>query len=370
VHAIKKYFQTIWVLCVALSKRWSRDPVALFFIFLFPLLFLLVFGALFRDNDVSFDVALLDRSDSQFSASFAEQTKENGVFNVQEDITSFDEAKEKMGRGEIDSIIELPPDFGKTNEQGNPSGKLIVYYEASNPQTGQAVAGIMQQVLDDTNEAITKVVDPLVAEEKATKTSNLTRFDYTFAGLVGFSIMSLAIFGMANTFPAEKRTGSLRRMRATPLRTSQLILATALEYLFVGVLSVALMLAVALLLFDFQMRGSYLTLAFFAMVGIFCMFGFGLAIGGWAKNENQSAPLSNLVAFPMMFLSGVFFPVFLMPEWLQTVARFLPLTPIIEGIRQITTENASLFSLGPELAIIVAWTIGIYALAIKIFRWE
>lgn len=367
---MKKYWQTIFVLCATLTKRWFRDPVALFFTFLFPLLFLFVFGALFRDSDVSFEVAVINHSQTQFAQQFVDEAKNNGVFKVKEDITSFDAAKEKMGRGEIDSIIELPADFGAPDAQGIPHGQLVVYYESSNPQTGQTVGGVMQRIMEDINKQLAPVALPFSVEQKATETSNLSRFDYTFAGLVGFSIMSLAIFGMANTFPAEKKTGSLRRLRATPLRTSQLILATALEYLLIGFLSVLLMLVVAMVVFDFQMRGSYLTFTAFSLIGIFCMFGFGLAIGGWAKNENQSAPLSNLVAFPLMFLSGVFFPVFLMPEWLQTIATYLPLTPIIDGIRLITTENANLLDLGAELGIIVAWTVIIYAVAVRVFRWE
>lgn len=365
-----RYFKTIWTLCAMLTRRWFRDPVALFFTFLFPLLFLFVFGSLFRDNDVSFDVALISHSETQFASEFVDQTKGNGVFKIKEGITGFEDAKDKMGRGEIDSIVELPPGFGQPDAQGVPRGNVIVYYEESNPQTGQTVGGIMQQVLDGVNREITGATPPLAVEQKATETSNLTRFDYTFSGLIGFSIMSLAIFGMANGFPADKKTGSLRRMRATPLKASQLILATALEYMLVGVLSIVAMFIVGILLFDFQMRGNYLTLAVFSLIGIFSLFGFGLAIGGWAKNENQSAPLSNLVAFPLMFLSGVFFPIFLMPEWLQNIAHFLPLTPIIDGIREITTANATLLDLGPELLIITVWTIVIYFVATKVFRWE
>lgn len=366
----RHYFKTIWVLCGMLTKRWFRDPTALFFTFLFPLIFLFVFGSLFRDNDVSFDVAVINGSDTQFATQFVDQTKKNGVFKVKEDLTNFEDAKEKMGRGEIDSIIELPAGFGTLDSANVPRGNVVVYYEESNPQTGQTVGGIMQQILDGVNREITNISPPLAVEQKATETTNLTRFDYTFSGLIGFSIMSLAIFGMANGFPADKKTGSLRRLRATPLRASQLILATALEYMLIGILSIVAMFIVGILLFDFQMRGDYLTFAAFSLIGIFSLFGFGLAIGGWAKNENQSAPLSNLVAFPMMFLSGVFFPIFLMPEWLQNIANYIPLTPIVEGIRQITTENASLLDLGNELLIIGVWTVVIYFVATKVFRWE
>jgi ABC-2 type transport system permease protein len=368
---MKRYFNTIWTLARCYTRQFFRDKIALFFTFLFPLLFLLVFGALNRGgNDVSFDIVLLNQSQTQFAKDFVKEAKDDKLFKIKEDITTLADAKDHMGRGEIDSIIELPANFGKENAQGIPSGRLIVYYEEANPQTGQTLGGIMQQQLDAINKKLTNHVEPFTVEQKSTKTANLTSFDYIFAGLLGFSILSLGIFGMAYGFPADKKAGILRRLRASPLRVSQLVAGTALNYMLIGLLSLVLMFAVGIFLFDLQMRGNYLNLFIFSVVSIACMFGFGLCIGGWAKNENQASPLSNLVAFPLMFLSGVFFPTFLMPETLQRIVQFLPLTPIVDGLRLIITENASLASLGNELAIIGAWIVIIYALAFKLFRWE
>jgi ABC-2 type transport system permease protein len=100
------------------------------------------------------------------------------------------------------------------------------------------------------------------------------------------------------------------------------------------------------------------------------LFGIGLAIGGWAKNESQAAPLANLITFPMMFLSGTFFPRFLMPEWLQSVSALLPLTPIIDGARMIITEGKTIFEIGPQIGLLAIWAVIIYVIAIRTFRWE
>ncbi len=365
-----RYIHTVLQLAVTFIKRFSRDPVALFFTFLFPLLFLFVFGSLFRNSSVSFNVVVVNHSSTQFAKQFVDELKNDKTFKLKNDIKTVDSAKEKMGRGEIDSIIELPKNFGVPNAGAIPSGKVIVYFDEANPQSGQTVASIMQGSLDKINESLTKAPDPLNIEQKPTKTTNLTQFDYTFSGLLGFSILSLGIFGLANAFPSDKKTGALRRMRATPLKSSQLVLATLINYTVIGMLSLALMLIVGLLFFDFNMRGSYLNLGLFSLMSIIVMFGFGLAIGGWAKNENQSAPLSNLIAFPLMFLSGTFFPRFIMPEWLQGVTGFLPLTPIVDGLRYILTEGQTLLNLGPQLLIMAAWTVVIYIVAFKFFRWE
>lgn len=369
---MKRYLHTVAVLASALTRRFFRDKTALFFTFLFPLLFLFVFGSIFKGDDgAAFDVALINHSQTKFSQDFVSGLqKDTGGLKINQDIITVDDAKQRMGRGEIDSIIELPTDFGQPNDKGVPSGKMAVYYEESSPQTGQTLASVMQGALNKLNTALTGSQPPLSVEQKATKTTSLTQFDYTFSGLIGFSILSMAIFGMANGFPVDKKAGFLRRLRATPLRASQLILATALEYLLIAAISMALMLVVGVMMFEVQMRGDYLNFAIFALLSVITMFGFGLAIGGWAKNENQSAPLSNLVAFPMMFLSGTFFPRFLMPEWLQSLTAYIPLTPIVDGLRLILTEGKTIVDLGPQLAIMGIWTVAIYFIAIKVFRWE
>jgi ABC-2 type transport system permease protein len=366
-----KQTKLILILASTLLKRFVRDKVALFFTFLFPLLFLFVFGALFRDsNSVTFDIAFISHSDTKFASEFEDKLKKDKVFKISEKITTLDDAKERMGRGEIDSIVELPKTFGEPNSQDVPSGKLVVYYDESNPQTGQTVGSVMQQVLGGINKELTGHVDPFSVQQQPTKTTNLSSFDFLLSGMLGFTILSLGIFGLANSLPVEKKAGILRRLRATPLRASQLISAIALEYLLVGLASLAVMFLAGLLVFDFNMRGDYLNLIIFSIFSILLMFGFGLAIGGWAKNENQSAPLSNLVAFPMMFLSGVFFPRFLMPEWLQSITHYLPLSPIVDGLRKIMTEGQTVMQLGPELLIIGGWIVVIYLAAIKLFRWE
>ena len=175
---------------------------------------------------------------------------------------------------------------------------------------------------------------------------------------------------MSEGFTGDKKNGSLRRLRVAPIRPWQIISATALNRIFVGIVTVALMFVVAVVVFDFNMRGDYISFLLFTIISTICLFGFGMAIAGWAKDSNQAAPLSNLVSFPMMFLSGVFFPVFLMPDWLQKVTQFIPLTPVVEGLRRITTEGQTILELGPQLAVIAAWTVVIYVIAFKTFRWE
>lgn len=368
---MKRYFLGVGVLTRAYLLRFFRDKTALFFTFLFPLLFLFVFGTLNSGGgDVSFKVALLNKSDSPFSQQFEKQLRSSDTFKVNESITTSDQATERMSRGEIDTIIELPDTFGDLNAAGKPAGAVTVYYSQSNPQSGQTVAAVMEQVVNKVNTELGQPAPPLSVEQKSTNTAGLSNFDYVFAGLLGFTILSLGIFGLANQMPAEKKTGAFRRLRASPLHASQLIFANMAYYLIVGLISLTLMFVIATIFFDFSMQGNWFYLIIVMLLGIMLMFGFGLAIGGYAKNENQSAALTNIVALPLMFLSGVFFPRFLMPEWLQGITAYLPLTPIIDSFRLIMTEAKTLIDLLPQLGLIAVWLIVVYIVAIRVFRWE
>lgn len=353
-------------------RRLFRDKVAIFFVFVFPLIFLAVFGGIFGGNDdVSFNIALLNNSQSEFAAEFEQQLKDNEIFDVNADINDIDTAREEMSRGTVDSIVSMPEDFG-TVKQGNkfPSGELEVIYDKGSEQAGATLSSILESIFAEINSQFVETQAPFTVNAQAAETEGLSQIDYLFPGLVGFSMLSLGIFGPTQVFPRMKEKGILRRYHTTPIKVWQYFAGNVVSNATVGIMAVALMFVVALLFFKVNMRGDYLSLIVMVIVGTTALFGIGLSIGGWAKNENQAAPLANLVSFPMMFLSGVFFPRFLMPEWLQTISGFFPLTPLIDGLRLIVTEGKTLFDLGSQLGLLAIWIIVIYAVAFKVFRWE
>jgi ABC-2 type transport system permease protein len=352
-------------------KRLFRDKVAIFFVFVFPFIFLLIFGSIFNGNDeISFRVGLVNQSNAEFAGEFVKQTKENKAFDVDEEVSNLDQAREKMNRGQLDSTIVLPEGFGETNDKNYPAGEITILYDENNASAGQTLGSIMDGILKDMNKQFVDIQEPLSVKTESTATKGLTQFDYTFAGILGFTLLSLGIFGPTTVFPRLKQRGVLRRYHTTTLKVWQYFTGNVISNAVVGLLAVAIMFIAALLIFDLEMRGDYLNLGIVVILGTVLLFGIGLAIGGWAKNENQAAPLSQLVVLPMMFLSGVFFPTFLMPDVLQGITKFIPLTPIIDSVRYVVTEGKTVFDLGPEMAIILGWTLVIYIIAFKTFRWE
>jgi ABC-2 type transport system permease protein len=362
---------TILVFAKISIRRYFRDRVAIFFTVLFPLIFLFVFGSFSKNNDVSFHIGLINQSHSQAAQQFVQKAESNKMFNIDKEVTDLSIAKSKMSRSEIDATVLLPPSFGEVNEAGTPTGEAVIYYDENNISAAQTLQSIIKGQFEEVNAKLIKVPPPFTVASKSTNTQGLSRLDYTVSGLIGFSIIGLGIFGPVNYFPQMKKEGVLRRLHITPIRVWQFFVSSVLSNSVIGLFSIAIMIAVASTpLFNFNIVGSYIELAIFIVFGILAIFGIGLAIGGWAKNENQAAPLANIIVFPMLFLSGTFFPRFGMPEWLQQVTAFLPLTPIIDGIRMIATEGKHLTEIGPQIGLIAIWTVIIYAIAFRVFRWE
>lgn len=369
---MNKSLYTVWTFFRINTKRFFRDRLAIFFSIVFPLIFLFVFGSLNSgSDDVSFRVAVINQSQTAPAKDFVKKSQDGDILKVDKEVTTLDAAKEKMSRSELDAAIVLPKDFGEVKPgKEYPSGQAEIVYTQNNQSSAQALSSILDAQFKGINAQYVKSETPFSVKGTQLNEKSLSAFDYTFAGLLGFAIIGMGIFGPINVFPELKKMGILRRLSTTPLKVWQYFLSIMLGQATTGLIALAIMFVVAILVFNLQVAGNYFELALFIVYGIIMILGIGLALGGWAKNERQAAPLSNIVVFPMMFLSGTFFPRYLMPEWLQNISAALPLTPVIDGIRLIATEGKHLIDILPQVGLIGVWMIVIYIIAFKVFRWE
>lgn len=365
------YMRTVFVFAKTQIRRSFRDPMTLVVLFAIPVLLLVVFGAFLRDTgNISLRVAVVNNSDQQFARDFAQSLKDVGVLKLPDEAPSLSEARQQMQDDELDGIVELPPDFGTVSSGATPTGTLKVYYDATDTQTGDIVASVMRSVVDEANRQMTDVRLPLDIMREPVNINPVTAIDSIFAIFTGIAIMMVGIFGTASVIPYDKKGGYLRRLRVTPLRPGQFMLGTMINYALIGLVIVALMAVLALTVFDLNMRGSWLVFAVFVAAALVMMLGFGIAIGGIAKNTTQSDILGQVVFLGSMALGGVWIPLVLLPDFLSNIASLLPLTAIIEGIRAISTEDASLAQLGHEFAVIAVWALVAYVVGVKVFRWE
>lgn len=369
---MKKSLFTVFTLAKINTRRVFRDRVALFFTIGFPLIFLFVFGSLNSGSgDASFKVAIINQSTTTFAKEYVKTATDSKLLKVNSDVTTLAQAEDKMSRSEIDATITLPSSFGEVKAgESYPSGVATVVYTQNNAQSAQALAAILSAQFKAINAKFVTNITPFSVATEQIKKNSLSQFDYTFAGLLGFAIIGMGIFGPINVFPELKKMGILRRLSTTPLKVWQYFMATMLGQVFVGLISLAFLFVAAIIFFHLNVVGNYFELILFLILGIICILGIGLALGGWAKNERQVAPLSNIIVFPMLFLSGTFFPRYLMPEWLQNISAFIPLTPVIDGIRLIANEGKHLIDILPQIGLISAWIVVIYFIAFRVFRWE
>jgi ABC-2 type transport system permease protein len=369
---IRQQLRTVVIFTKLSTRRFFRDRLAQFFAILFPLIFLFVFGSLDSGNgNVTFNVAVINKSQSAFSKQFVDQIKSQKIFKVNTSLNTLSAAQNKMEQNQLDGTILLPSNFGiQSSSSSYPTGQAQVLYTENGASAGQTLTSVLQDTFTKINSKYVKTVTPLSVVGKQLNEKSLTAFDYTFSGLLGFSIIGIGIFGPINVFPELKKQGILRRLHTTPLRVWQYFTATMLSQAITGITAIAVQFIVAISVFHLKVDGNYIEIALYTILSIFMILGIGLAIGGWAKNERQAAPLSNIIVFPMLFLSGTFFPRYDMPHWLQSVTTYLPLTPVIDGLRLLTTEGKSLLQIGPQIGLVAIWFVVVYAIAFRVFKWE
>jgi ABC-2 type transport system permease protein len=359
----------LWALFIASGKMFIRNRAAVFFSLFLPLLIMLIFGVLNFEGATEIQLGIVDEAENEASASFIEEL---GTYDYLILIEGTRDAElAELSDGDRDFVLVIPA--GWTVPAPGVDTGLVAYGGTADPAQAQVAQGLLQQAVAQAlyapggGGAPAAFAPPVTFE--SVESRDLGYIDFLVPGIVGMTIMQLGIFGVAFGFVQLKRTGALRRLFATPTSPSYFLSAQVLSRVMIGLVQVAILFAVGIW-FGLQMVGDWGTLLVVVIIGsaIFLALGFGIA--GWAKNEDQAAPVANLVSLPMMFLSGVFFPREAMPDFLAAITAFLPLTYVIEALRAIVNEGATMMMLGPELLGMAVWVVISFVIAVRLFRWE
>lgn len=367
---IKRRLYAFHALTVASMKMYFRNITGVFFTLFIPVILIFVFGFLFQSNDFTTKIAITNYSDTELSRQFVQSLKDVEAFEVVEVAES--EAADQLGRGQADLQVIVPNTFGVPD----PATRSLVpaavqtYYNEANPQAGQTTNLIVSQIVAGYNTQVTQAPVILSVKSEGVTTNNLTQIDFFLPGVIAMSIMQLGIFAVAFAFVAYKTTGQLRRIQATPTRPMYFVVAQGVSRLVISVIQVLLLLALGVWIFNANIIGSLFSFLLVAALGSAVFLGIGFAVAGWARDENQATPVAQLIQFPMLFLSGVFFPREGLPQWLESITNLLPLTFLVDALRKIATEGATLLSLHTELLGLFVWGIIVYIIAALVFRWE
>jgi ABC-2 type transport system permease protein len=197
--------------------------------------------------------------------------------------------------------------------------------------------------------------------------------DFILPGQLGFSLLSAGVFGVAFIFFSLRQNLVLKRFFATPIKKGYIVFGEALSRVIFQMLTAVIILVLGHYFFGFTLVNGFVTMIemlVLSLIGLLVFMGFGFIVSGMAKNEAAIPPFSNLITLPQFLLAGTFFPVDNFPKWLQPISKILPLTHLNTAMRNVAFDGAHLTDCGTELAVLLAWGVVAYAVAVRVFKWE
>jgi ABC-2 type transport system permease protein len=359
--------EIFWHLFVAAGKTFYRDRTAVFFSFFLPLVIMLIFGVLNFGAGAELRVGIVAAADTASSAAVIGTFDEVPILEVIPG--DLDAQLAELAEGDRALVVVFPEGW-ELLPPGSPGYQpLTAYTNDATAQEGQTALLVVNAVVA---QAIVTAgggsPEPLVVVETI-EGRDLGYIDFLVPGILGLTIMQLGLFSVAFAFVQLKTTGTLRRLFATPTSPGYFLSAQVSSRLLIAIVQVLILLAVGVW-FGAQVVGSIVVVLALAILGSIVFLAMGFGVAGWAKNENQAAPVANLISLPMMFLSGSFFPREAMPDFLQTVTRFLPLTYLNDALRAVINDGAGLDVIGTDVIGLAVWGVISFAIATRLFKWE
>lgn len=360
----------LFMLTWASIKMFFRNKQALFFTFFSPLLIMVVFGVIGLDKTSKIDVGLaLNMPPTAGTARFIDQLKQVPVFNIHESTEA--DVRNQIQNDKLSAVFLIPYDLMPDNptEMGQ-THNVTVLTNSGQAQQSQTAASIMNGILDKTALSITRGSDLFKLQTQEINSNHLKYIDFLLPGLIALSLMQMSIFSVAFVFTRYKEAGVLKRLIATPMRPISFVTANVFTRLIVSMMQVAVFLAVGVWFLHAKVIGSYWLIGLIAAFGSVMFLGLGFTISGLSKTVESVPAFANLIAFPMLFLGGTFFPVSSFPNWLQHIAKYLPLTFLSDSLRQVMTKNAGFGTIASDLIWMLVWSVVMVGTANYAFSFE
>jgi len=335
------------------SRGYLRNRFGLFFGLIFPVILILIFGAIFSSSGTS-------------TINVYAQNKDNGPVSTQ-----FLDALNRSSTIRI-TLVNPTEDFSKylaaNYEAGHPVNVMV--YGNPTSSTSGIVSGTVNGVINYFNLNYYKQnAIPIISITSTTVNTHQTKYiDFLVPGLIGFAILVSPMFSLVNISSDYKKTKLFKQLSLTPLTKFEWLASKILWYIVLTVVSFVLMVVVGILVY-----GASITLTPwlipFLLIGPTLFSSLGMLVGTVTKNPETAGVIGNIVTFPMMFLSGTFFPISIMPQYLQTIAHVLPLFYVIEGLNNVMVYSNYVGAV-IDLAVVGVITVVIFAAAVRLFKWR
>ncbi len=340
-------------------KMSLRNRQALFWNLAFPALFILLFGAIFSGSDtLTFNVGITGES-STFKTTAQTVMEQDDSFKIHTG-TSSEELK-ALNDGDRDLVV----DFGAVPASGGVPPVQIYYDETEGPNASVAINVVRQILL-----GVAQGENPVPITQTPVSSTDISYIDFLVPGILAMAIMNSGVIGLSTAFVTYRERGILRRIKVTPFPLTSFVFARVVSQLLIAVLQAVILVGMGALIFGVAIHGSILLLLVSIVIGSLAFLAIGFALAGVAKNTETAASYANLVTFPMLFLSGVFFDVNAGPAWLRPITRVLPLRYLVDALRDTMTRGKGLDHIWIDLAVLLFTFVAAMAVAIRFFRWE
>lgn len=355
-----------WKLTLASLKEILRERTALFWNFVFPVLFILVLGLVFGRGDApTFSIGFVSATATPAGQQIGGALASVPVFTLH--TGDFGQEMQALRRGERRAVVVVsggsvaaPPAVERP--------QIDVYFDPSEQSAVQVVLPLIRQVVDEAVRRATGQPEPYRLETHPVTVKALRQIDYITPGILAYSIMQLGLFG-ALPLIILRENKVLKRLQATPLSRHTIVAAQVTTRVVIAGLQLAVIIGFARLAFGVQPGEAWWLLIGLVVLGTLTFVSMGYAVASLARTQEGVMPIVQIISFPMLILSGIFFPLEFLPGFVRQIAAVLPLTFLADALRQVTVAATPVHALSTDIMVLAGWLIVSFLAAVRFFRW-
>lgn len=366
-----------------------RNRLGLVLLILMPLFMMVMIGFIYPSGNslpTNLPVALVneDMSYANFSTSASQsfiailqQINRNTSMMVLSNASSANDIRRMVQKGDIEGGIIIPSNFTQSIFTGQ-QGTLIIVTDQSNPQVSATIQASLSTVFDNMGTMLAlqmlnatsslAIVKPYNVQTIGVVPGTPSYFDFIAPGIMAMTVMMSVMTGLPVAISQEKEVGTLDGMMVAPINRLSIILGKTLAQTARGLLQGTIILVLAAGLFHVAIQGSIVLVFGLLLLGVFSFVGLGIVITSFAKDQETAQMMMMTLMFPMMFLSGVFFPIQQMPWYMQDISRVLPLTYASQALRKVMVLGAGIPDITTELTVMIVFGAIMTAIAVPVFR--
>ncbi len=366
-----------------------RNRLGLVLLIVMPLFMMVMVGFIYPSNGTVTDLKVgLVNDDSGFNNTFTSQSFLAGLQAINNqthmlvitNVSSVADIKDMVQKGNLEGGIVIPSNFTSSMLSGQ-QGTLIIISDESNPQISATINAALKGVFDAMGTGIAQqnvaslnppntlaVVQPFKVQTQGVVSGHPSYFDFIAPGIMAMTVMMSVMTGLPVAISQEKEVGTMDGMMVAPVNRLSILLGKTIAQTGRGLIQGVIILALAIGIFGVAIQGSILLVFALLLLGVFSFVGLGIVITSFTKDQETAQMMMMTLMFPMMFLSGVFFPIQQMPWYMQDISKALPLTYASDALRKVMVLGAGIPQISTDLIILIVFGVVMIAIALPVFR--